>query len=734
MRTVKPFGICILFLLVAVSVYANQVNETMLNQLLNAYGSDYDDGSFSVVLDKATDADQGPSGPNWDAGNYSFKFNITGSGAYITTATLTRHLPILNGWIEYGKVFDTKPGLGNDRIRFTFSGNYLDCYGTKTVYVDFKIYQNNVLHYQKMFEKNFNCDTTAIYFNEYGTNHIDGIEKGAPAGFEELQLNLSMCFPERKDLVVGAYIWDNKTGIAYTEKKVIMTGNYDFTLTDCPYGYGINKTISLRYNVSQLKNFELTDERILLKEIVVNNQTVDYPWAIPDYNRVTQLSSFTTPSDFNYQSIYINSYQFKEDKSNNKIKNLNVTLNNNGYSGTYNVELSLENQYGEVVLTNKINNVNTWPATISFNGTEIYQSKINGPYRLGFIRITDLSGNELFYKTNKGLSKELTYMNFTSPDMPDLEINNSDIKGDKKNVNVTIYNKGTGDAVGITISLFKNDASKAKEIILDKLLAGDNTTYYFNNINLSSGFVFIDFVNSVEESNESNNVAELIPTGPNDVPKILSSPKTTAVRGLQYSYLMIATDNDTIYYSVNDSRFNVNGNNFTWTPNENEFGTKYFTFTVTDNENSSTKQAAIKLLEDAYILRAATLDYAEKDAERYTYINSNITINSQTGASVGANHTNFTVSSNTEYPITHSKSGYKSETDYVYFDERLTTCTEKQNCTLGAPNSHTTVCKWEPLKNNWYCSIKGGILPKETWFRYERTPNHDVRRVNYLLR
>ncbi len=828
MRTIKLAGICIIFLFAVISVSANQVNETMLNNLLDSYGSDYDDGSFSVIFDKAGALYSWFDGPIGGAGNNTFSFNISGPGTYAAIAILNIPKEIgIGKWIEYGNVIETKTTSAT-RVKFSFDGNYFFCDSTtlpgQRFFVDLKIYQNNMLNYQKRFEKSYICLTKPVIFGYSSSKKIKGLEKGVPDGkYEELEMNLTFYFPENKTTKVGASIGDNKTSFTYAEKTIDIQSSP----IDCGGYWCFNETISFRYNTSGLKSFELSAEKILLKSVLINDHDMDYWWGIPYYNSNTQTSTFSSTSSFNYQSIYINSYQFAESISNGKIKTLDVTLNDNGYPGPYDLELSLENQYGELILVNKTKNA-VFPATISFNGTEIYQSKVNGPYRLGFIRITDLSGNELFYKTNKGLSKDLTYMNFTSPDMPDLEINYSDLKSAGTNLNVTIHNRGTGDAVGITVSVFDSGAEKIREDIISNVSAKVNHTYKMSGVS-NAAFVFIDFANSVEESNESNNAASLIPpnlppvlnaigdkaatenqllTFPisasdpeNDIliysaiglpsgatfnnitrifnwiptftqagiyhvlfkvtdnntnsdrenvtitaadnnqpPIITSTPAGTATRGIQYNYTIIATDadGDLLTYSINDSLFIQAGANlFIWIPGNTRFGSRKVIFSVTDGKSAPIlQQVEIKLLEDIYKLKVTTLDYQEKDAGRYTYINSQATLNpgAQTANSVGTSSANLTANSNTKYTITHSANNYQSDSDDVYFDSQLASCISGQNCPVFNTNGHITTCNWESSKNNWYCSVKGGTLPKETWFRYERTPEQAVKRANYLMR
>ncbi|HME87529.1 MAG TPA: hypothetical protein VKE88_03895, partial [Candidatus Nanoarchaeia archaeon] len=248
----------------------------------------------------------------------------------------------------------------------------------------------------------------------------------------------------------------------------------------------------------------------------------------------------------------------------------------------------------------------------------------------------------------------------------------------------------------------------------------NNTTYYYNvtscdttnNCSMSGPFSF------------KTSASPVVPVAP----IISSTPTITAVRGNNYTYTMTANDGngDSLTYNVNDSRLVQAGNVFTWNVANTEFGSVQVFFNVTDGTFVVQQNVTLTLVEDVFNLRAATFDYNTQ-----TFIDSNIQINAQSLNSVSGVPVNFSVNSNTAYNIVNSAAGHQSDTDYVYFDERLSSCVSGQNCNLAG--AYTTACTWESTYGNWYCSVVGGSLPKMTWFRYEQNPNHTLKRVNYLL-
>jgi hypothetical protein len=820
MKSSKLFGLCIIFFIAIAAAHA-QENATMLRQLLNSYGTSYNDGSFNVSFyDLGYTAAQDLISKK-EAGRHQMNFTVTGSGTgspYTVVATL--NVIDYNNMFLGGNVIKEKNKTGSGIVTFDFDGTYYFCNGIgavnenyATLDMDIKVYQSNMLKYQNKFAQEVLCSSAPLLFNSDLATLV-GKDNNSNSKYDFINLTLDLRIRENRTYRIGAYIGDNKTATAYVEKVITTT-----TLNQ------LNKKVSLIYPGTLLKQFKLTNQKIHVKSIVVDGQVLDQPAYVFSFNEFYNTNLFST-ANIDTTEIVITNYAFNTSSiANGRLKQLGIALTAAQTSGVYRIELSLENKFGEVIaLVNKT--VSSWPTTLWINGTQLYNSKVNGPYRIGFIRITK-AGTELTYDLDTKTSGELTFTNFTAPPRPDLKLNDSDMVGDGSDVNVTIRNTGTGDAAGITLTLFDNSANTIKEVIIDRLAAGSSLLYIFQNVNLSSGFAAVDFANLIEETNETNNIASFS-VGPPNMPPVLnaignkivfenqtltfiisatdpenntltysasglpsgaiftpatrtftwkpsfaqsgnytvrfnvtdgttidfeiinievknvvvantpstitSTPGTTATRGLLYSYTMTATDpnaGDTLTYGINDTKFAKAGNVFTWTPSDTDFGTRTVVFNVFDGVNNVTQPVTLSLTEDIYALHAATLDFNQRDANQYTYIDSQVTINAQTKNTIGSNITSFNVTSNTVHAIQHAATGYQTDSDDIYLDARLPSCAPGQDCTLSG--TRTTICQWQSAKNNWYCSVEGSGLVKKTWFRYQRTPQQAIKRVNYLV-
>lgn len=191
----------------------------------------------------------------------------------------------------------------------------------------------------------------------------------------------------------------------------------------------------------------------------------------------------------------------------------------------YDILFSMENSYDEqVVDVSKTFNLTAGKQIlqIPINGTSIYESGINGPYRLGFIAI--LKNNQTIDYLQPSYTVDYTYDQFTPPEMVDIEINSSDIVKTGNNLSLNVHNLGAADAVGISVVLFDNNTGFIDEKLIDILRVGENKIVKFTNKPTTKAICYVDFDNLIEEINESNNLAsEETPVAPNNPPAITTS-------------------------------------------------------------------------------------------------------------------------------------------------------------------------------------------------------------------
>ncbi len=580
MKTTKLFGMCIVFLLAAAAV-----NAITLEQLLNSYDSSYSNGMFGVeyssyryITNLAT--------VGKEAGRSYVNFTVSGDGADSPYKVVMVLDTIKDGQIRTNNFVSEAESSSPGIVEFEIDGNYFLCdqYANPTdtlltFSMNVKVYQDNMLQYQKQFNENVICKSVPVTMDYFDSTDITAIDDGSDSRYEYAEMSLDMTFREIRTYRVGAYIWDSNETRAYAETNVTTTS------------VGQDKMITIRFYADALKDLELDNEMIQLHSVEIDGNLMDnYYWINEIYNYNWPNSNLYTTSDFDFSEIYINNYAFNETQlSNGKLTELGIRLTAQDYSGTYDVEISLENEYGEVIgIESTTTDFLSNKTTAWFNGTEIYESKINGPYRIGYIKITK-SGQEVFYKTIKGLSSELSYMDFTAPEMPDIEIKDGDITNVGNDIVVTLFNNNLADAAGVTVSLFDNSANKIAEAIIDSIGAESSENYTFKNVASGSAFFAVaDFSNSIEETNESNNIGTLILNAA-PVLDAIGNKTTGEMQELIIDIGAEDADNDDLTFTAGplpgDSEFVDNGDDtatFTWTPGYGDAGNYTVKFNVTD--------------------------------------------------------------------------------------------------------------------------------------------------------
>jgi len=93
-----------------------------------------------------------------------------------------------------------------------------------------------------------------------------------------------------------------------------------------------------------------------------------------------------------------------------------------------------------------------------------------------------------------------------------------------------------------------------------------------------------------------DSLGDVTVTNVNRNPTITSIPSADATEDTQYTYTLVATDTDTddiLTYSVNSTRFTQNGNQFRWTPDQEEVGEHSFKFRVQDDKSGYDEQVAV---------------------------------------------------------------------------------------------------------------------------------------------
>ena len=237
------------------------------------------------------------------------------------------------------------------------------------------------------------------------------------------------------------------------------------------------------------------------------------------------------------------------------------------------------------------------------NGSQIYKTKINGPYVVSFAKLSFAQSNDIVfsaYTTNQSF-----YTDFERPPLPDLklDLSSSFNQGTKINdIEVNLSNVGTAPAFNVFLDIFDNSTYNNNRS-LPFMDVGEQITYRFNITNSSNSTLITgiaDFENLVDEINETNNIdqnkKQAVQTNitNNTAPAISSIPNVNLnedsydssldldsfVNDLENADSLLnwkASGNSNIFVSINQATHIVN-----FTAQPNFFGSENIKFTVND--------------------------------------------------------------------------------------------------------------------------------------------------------
>lgn len=520
MNTSKLFGIGIILMFAVIS--ASAVNDAALESLLSNYDLSYSDGSFDVQF--AGSSMKYADGSS-EAGSVDLNYTVTGSGSYIIKAKVrvTNTNATDNGIINYYEIpemSETTPGLKT----ITLDGKYFFCeragyYASvedNNFDTDFTIIKDGAIAFQKTIRTTSPCSATPIQsYSNFGLTGIVGTDADSDTKYEGVTATLEFLFPEAGTYNIRVYLTDNQTAAAYADATAVATGNEV-------------QDVSFYFDADKFKYFNLSNDYLLVKSIYVNGHKIedivgkDYS---PEgetfrYSEWYQDTGYNpilfSNSDFYFDEVYADSYAFVKSESDDKITELIANVNMNAVSGTYSVEASLVNDAGEFVDVVSTTVSSNGVLSIPFNGTHIYESKVNGPYKLGYLKV--YSGDTTYYYVeNKGTTQLLSSYNFTAPLLPDVLVDDSMMSITGDDIDVSVQNIGTTDAMGVVVSLYDSNANKVDEYMVDKIPQGSAYVVTFMDTGLTSAIVVADFKNQIEELNESNNIGTLAGTLQSDI-------------------------------------------------------------------------------------------------------------------------------------------------------------------------------------------------------------------------
>ena len=322
---------------------------------------------------------------------------------------------------------------------------------------------------------------------------------GENANNDFIRINLTVYSPAAKNESITVTLAYNSSKISKTEEKALNSGI---------------QTISIDFDNETIKSTHYKGN-FTINNIIIGNK-------IFDFNKNTSIYNY---EDFAKTSYIKSIRDGKIDSNNNNLLEfleINFTLEIKT-SDSYTISYDLYDQFDNFVVNmSKTQSLATGTQNIQtlINGSEIYKTKINGPYVLSFAKLS--IGNEIKDIVFDAHTTDLSfYTDYEKPNLPDLKITINTIFNDIKrttNITINLSNMGNAPAFNIFLDIFDNETYQNNKSLafLDN---NDFAIYYFTAANTSNATLFTaiaDFDNLVDESDESNNIANSLKTETND--------------------------------------------------------------------------------------------------------------------------------------------------------------------------------------------------------------------------
>jgi hypothetical protein len=337
--------------------------------------------------------------------------------------------------------------------------------------------------------RKFNVESQTYLNYETGTNVTLITDENLNNNF--IRINLTIDSSQAITTNITVTLAYNSSTISKTEEKTLSSGiqkvSIDFD----------NETIkSTHYNA----NFTIDT-------IVVGNKIFDFDQntSIYNYEDFAKISYIKAIADGRIDSDNNNLSEFLEINFTVEVKTAN------SYTISYDLYDQFDNFVINISKTESLG-VGTQNVQTLVNGSEIYKTKINGPYVLSFAKLH--IGNDtkdiIFdaHTTNQSF-----YTDYERPPLPDLKVNISVVFNATTNItNITVglSNIGQAPAFNVFLDLFDN-VTYENNRSLAFMDVDESITYKFNITNSSNTTLYTtiaDFDNLVDESNESNNIVQ----------------------------------------------------------------------------------------------------------------------------------------------------------------------------------------------------------------------------------
>ena len=549
MRTKQLIGVLCAIFLVSALVSAGDLT---LDEFIDTFDFSFNIGDVNTTIFSDSMADKDSDGKN-ETLILNLTTDITVPGEYLFLADVIDR----NGTV--GNFTKETYSAGEHTIFITLNTSFLN--DARWNYTISAYNQTGVLVYRK--DKNPT--------QEYTSYHTGiGLTKITDENFQnrEIRINLSLDGMSGERVNITVFLeTENFTIFGVNETTLGMGAMNVSILVD-------NETIKSahyvgRYNVTRIQ----VGEKIFAR---------DYLTAIYDYRDFAQTS---------YIENFTDGINDTNGDGRGEWLQLNATVNIK-QTGTYVLDLELRDLFDAYVtnLTNTqtFSSIGVKTIVVSVNGTELYQSKINGPYLVSYARL-EKDGTTVDLLQDAHITKLYSFDNFTLPPLSDVTVNMSvhfDAETSVSSLGINISNIGNAPAFNVFLDAFDNNDFQNTTFV-SLLNVGDIVNFRWNVSSSVSNRIhtaIVDFQDIIEEGNESNNVVSTGNKGP--VLDFIGN-KSIAVNSL-ITIDVNANDpeNDLLTYATNGSydSFNPTTGLFQWIPTTP--GNYSVLFNVTDGNST----------------------------------------------------------------------------------------------------------------------------------------------------
>src|SRR3989344_8902378 len=564
-------NIKLMFVYLILIVIVPTVHSLSLQELIDSYNFGYNDGTLNINQFSDYMSDSNSNGQN-----DTLIINITVNSTYTAFFEVYFDLAEESGTLSSKINQSISSGISN--VNISFDTRLLN----KNKYnYSVRIYNTtNILVFSK-----YSIETSTYSEFENGTNINSITDENVNGNY--IRINLTLNVSQNQDTNITAYLKFNETIISATKPVTLSSGTQIVSLDFD------NETIkSTHYN----GNFTLDSVSIGKKLIKPSYSTSTY-----NYEDFAKTSYFRNYSSAGIDTNTNNLSEFLEVNFTVAVKNAN----------TYEIQAEIYDQFNNFVKNLSASqslSVGNQTVSIRINGSDIYSTKISGPYLLSVARLIE-NGNITDKQFEPHTITNLTYTDFERPPLPDLKLNMTVIFNqttNQSNVTIKLNNTGESTAFNVFLDVFNNETFSVTNstVILN---INESQIYNFIVTNVSNATLFTaiaDFDNLVDERNESNNIMQNTP--PTIVSLAIESLTTMYSNGtLKIFEFVILNDGDTAvtdvqwWFDTNDSNRINSTSNISLAVNERAF--VYIQYNFSDEGSYSVKANATGLSQSTTI-------------------------------------------------------------------------------------------------------------------------------------